>query len=259
MDKEEETSQAEMPMEAPNESPKPEYAEVSEGFKTYMKDYMDGCVKQYMEEMKSYMEGMVKDSVSKYMEGIVGEKEGMECSPEGEKPEGEMYQEDSKIPAEFTAKYEEMEAKLKVLEAEKEKEKALRIKNEDKSFIDGLIRQTKLPPSLSKKAFALLNNASEELMVAYSDGENEISKSQKEQFKDFLNGLEKSVLYSEDEIAETSNEFEGLSVTAEDRKLYGGRSDQEILEEKRNTAKVYKYMEDNSCSFEQAVELIFKK
>lgn len=253
MDKENEIPQAETPSMPESESmPNPDYAEVSEGFKSYVKDYMEGCMKKYMDDMKMYMEETVKSSVSKYMEGMMGEpKPEMEVNSEN-------YQEET-IPDSFKVKYEEMESKLKTLEAEKEKEKALRIESEDKNFIDNLVKESKLAPSLSKKAFALLNKSSEELIVAYSDGENEVSKSQKEQFKDFLSSLEKSVLYSENELAEGSDEFDNISVTEEDRKLYGGRTDQEIMQEKKNTAKVYKYMEDNSCSFEQAVEIIFKK
>jgi hypothetical protein len=216
-----------------------------------------------MDDMKTYMETAIKDSVAKYMEGMMGDKEN-ECSPEdvSEDKAEQMYEESEKkseIPAEFLAKYQEMEEKVKLIEAEKDKERALRIETEDKTFVDSLVKSSKLAPALAKKAFALLNNSSEELVVSYSDGENEVSKSQKEQFKDFLNSLPKDVLYSEEELAETTDDLEGITVTAEDRKLYGGRSDQEIMIEKRNTAKVYKYMEENSCSFEQAVELIFKK
>lgn len=240
---------------APEKEMKSENMEAEEKSENMEMDKM----KEYM---KDYMEKYMSEFMEKYMGKMKSEEEAEEAEADMEK--AEMYSEDNSDPvakakaelkAEYAEKYAEAEKRIKLLEAERIKERRARVKQEDKSFVNGLVTEGKLAPAFADRAFHLVNNASEEVVAAYSESGDDIKKSFKEQVKDFLSSMDKTMTYSEDEFAYADGDND-LRVTKDDLELYGGDA-KHAMAQKKAEREVHKYAEEKGISFEQAIEEMY--
>lgn len=219
-------------MEDEKKPEKTMYEEIS-GMYSEMKTFQSE-MSNMREEMKTYSETM-----RSYMEMM---KPKNEETPEEEKP----------------SMYSELEEKVKALEQQKEEVVRKYSEFENKTFVENLVTSGKLLPALQEDSLQILNTASDEKLITYSENGQNVQISVKEKFKNFLNSLGKLNIY--EEVAPSGREKspegqseEDIEVTELDRKNYPDYDDQEIKKHK----KIIAYAEKNKLSYAEAFNVIF--
>jgi ATP-dependent protease ClpP protease subunit len=157
---------------------------------------------------------------------------------------------ENKVRLEYATKLEAQQRQLDSLAVKDAERTKSYEKQLDVSFVESLIKDSKIPPSMRNKTLELLANQDTTTKITFTVGSESIKGTPKDQTKAWLNAFEKSEHYEADvELADVEGEI--VTVTKEDQDIDFTSTKAEIALQKQTDIKVRAYAVANGIDIDK--------